>query len=100
MNIRFFRRAICAVTLAATLCALQSMVVHQTSAVGQSASQQNGRYNVYCVDGKVNISNRELNDLKSTRSRVCLLESFDSLSKAMRAAKRYGGVGASCSCPR
>lgn len=80
------RRVTCAVVLAATLFVT-------------GAQSQTKRYKIYCVTGKIEISTKELPDMKASRGpQVCLLESFDSFSEASQAAKRHGGVGANCVC--
>ena len=80
------RRVICAAVLAVTLFVT-------------GAQSQTKRYKIYCVTGKVEISTKELPDMKAARGpQVCLLESFDSFSEASQAAKRHGGVGANCAC--
>ena len=80
------RRVICAAVLAAAL-------------LVPCAQGQTKRYKIYCVSGKIEISNKELPDMKASRgSQVCLLESFDSFSEASQAAKRHGGVGGNCAC--
>ena len=102
MNIRLLRRAVCGFGLAAALCTFQSGVSHERSPLVKQPAQvqQPKRYKIYCADGKVSISQRGVDDVKATRgSRVCLLESFDTLAEAMKAAKRYGGTRANCSCP-
>ena len=102
MNTRLLSRAICGFTLAAALCSFHSVVSHGRSPIVKppAQSQQTKRYKVYCVDGKVSISEHEPDDMKTSRgSRVCLLESFDTLTEAMKASKRYGGTRANCSCP-
>ena len=102
MNIRLLRRAICGFVLAAALCTFHSVVSHGSSPILKqpTQAQQTKRYKIYCVDGKVTISESEPDEMKSTRnSRVCLLESFDTLTETMKAAKRYGGTRADCSCP-
>jgi hypothetical protein len=102
MNIRLLRRAICGFVLAAALCTFHSVVSHGSSPIIRQAAQaqQSKRYKIYCVEGKVTISESEPDEMKAPRgSRICLLESFDSLTEAMKAAKRYGGTRASCTCP-
>jgi hypothetical protein len=102
MNIRLLRRAVCGFVLAAALCTLHPPVNHGSSPVAKrpAQSQQSKRYKIYCVEGKVTISESEPDEMKAPRgSRICLLESFDSLTETMKAAKRYGGTRASCTCP-
>lgn len=101
MKIHFIQRTICTFAVVATLCSLQFVISYRPSVIAQQTAlaQQTKRYKIYCVDGKVHISNRELDEMKAMRgSRVCLLESYDNLNEATQAAKRYGGVGATCSC--
>jgi hypothetical protein len=80
------RRVICSAVLGATLFAT-------------SAHSQTKRYKIYCVSGKVEISTKELTEMRAARgAQVCLLEAFDSFSEASQAAKRHGGVGGNCAC--
>ena len=101
MNIRLLRRAICGFALAAALCTFHPVVNHGSSPIVRqpAQAQQSKRYKIYCVDGRVIISESE-EEMKAPRgSRICLLDSFDSLTETMKAAKRYGGARANCSCP-
>jgi hypothetical protein len=61
---------------------------------------QDKKYKIYCVNGKIEIGTRNLDEMKSARgNQVCLKGSFDSFEEAMDASKRQGGVGSACSCP-
>ncbi len=61
--------------------------------------QPEKKYKLYCVNGKVEIGTRTLEDIKWARGEdVCMLASFDNLSEAEEAANHYGGIGADCSC--
>ena len=102
MYVGVMRKATCAAVLAAALFASLPVVIGNSQKwepVSTSAQAETKRYKIYCVNGKVEISTRELSDMKSLRgSQVCLLESFDSLAEATKAAKRHGGVGGDCAC--
>ena len=55
-------------------------------------------YFVYCANNKIEISMRNLDQMKSARgSDVHQLGSFHYLSDAQDYAKRFGGEGADCS---
>lgn len=103
MYTSMMRRVTCAAVLAATLFVTLPIVLRNVRASEPeftSAHFQTKRYKIYCVNGKIEISTKELFDMKTSRggSQVCLLESFDSFSEATQAAKRHGGVGANCAC--
>ena len=63
---------------------------------------QNVKYRVFCVNGRIEIQSRTLEEMKKARgSNVCQLGSeHDSTTAAYNYARLYGGVGASCSCPK
>jgi hypothetical protein len=57
------------------------------------------KYKLYCVNGKIEIGSRDLNEMKAARGdRVCELGAFDTFSQAIEASKRRGGVGSPCTC--
>ena len=57
------------------------------------------KYKLYCVNGKIEIGSRDLNEMKAARGdRVCELGAFDTFSQAIEASKRLGGVGSPCPC--
>ena|ERR1700730_7692967 len=61
--------------------------------------QSEVRYRIFCVNGKIEIGERDLNAMKAARgAQVCELGSFASFAEAREASKRFGGVGAACSC--
>lgn len=103
MHIHKRRIIICLLMLAAILSSSMSVLTRSgsLSAFAHTQTQtQPKRYKIYCVNGKVEISDRNMTDMRAARgSRVCLLESYDSLSETIQATKRYGGVGADCTCP-
>ena len=57
------------------------------------------RYTIYCVNGRIEISYRTEEEMKSARgANVCAFDAFDRLVDAENAVKRFGGVGAPCQC--
>jgi hypothetical protein len=68
-------------------------------AIGLSsiALARENHYFVYCANDKIEISMRNLEQMKSARgSDVHQLGAFHYLSDAQNYAKRFGGEGASC----
>jgi len=60
---------------------------------------QAAKYRIFCVNGKIEIDTRDINEMKAARGdQVCELDSFGSLTEARIASKRRGGVGAPCAC--
>ena len=59
------------------------------------------KYKIYCAEAAVEINSQSLPKMRAERrSEICQLtpNEFDNLSEARHAAKRFGGVGAQCSC--
>lgn len=56
-------------------------------------------YYVYCT-GRIEIDQRDPDQMRTGRSRVCVLGTFDTRSDAENFVRRNlrGGVGSSCSC--
>jgi hypothetical protein len=71
-----------------------------TTAKPYDAFAQDKKYKIYCVNGRLEIGTRNLEEMKAARgNHVCLKGSFDSFEEAIDASKRQGGVGSACSCP-
>jgi hypothetical protein len=69
---------------------------HATRPLIQQAAK---KYKLYCVNGKIEIGSRDLNEMKAARGdRVCELGAFDTFSQAIEASKRLGGIGSPCPC--
>jgi len=65
------------------------------------ASPQNGRpdYGVYCVQGRLTVEQKNIEELKRMFGEdVCRLDQDPSLTGAREKVQRLGGTGAGCSC--
>jgi hypothetical protein len=72
-------------------------------AAAYAGPAQGAKYKIYCVNGRIEIDSHTLGDMKSSRgSNVCALspDEYDTLSDARTSARRFGGVGAPCRCPK
>ncbi len=55
------------------------------------------KYYVYCANGKIEIDQRDLKQMKSARgSHTYQMSEFDSRTDAEKFAKQLGGVGKQC----
>ena len=74
----------------------------------QQQSQQSGQpgesFRVFCVNRRIEIGSRTLDDMREARGRKVCHHPDDSqpphtLAEAARRARSAGGVGAPCACP-
>jgi hypothetical protein len=69
------------------------------ASASSSAIAQQGKYRVFCVNGKVDFGSRTLQEMQwDFGKNVCLLRELDSYHDAKEDVRRRGGVGAACSC--
>jgi len=99
-SIYFATLMICCSFLVASASLLSAKEQRISVVRSQPANQQSEvKYRIFCVNGKIEIGQRDLNAMKAARgTQVCELGSFDRFAEAREASKRYGGVGAACSC--
>ena len=100
---RIFHRPLLVGTLisASALFAGGSIVlsVLQLSCVRSRQQQEGKKYKLYCVNQKVEIGTRTLENMRSARGdQVYLIASFDNLPETEKATRHYGGVGSQCLC--
>ena len=72
----------------------------QQSCTGSAGPETAKRYKLYCVNNRIEIGARTLEDMKWARGdQVCLFNSYETLLEAEAAANHFCRIGAGCSCP-
>jgi hypothetical protein len=98
--LRPFRTHTAALTLAVFF-ALAAHVSPTSARATVMATQEQEKYRVFCVNGKVDFGSRTLKEMQWDFGKgVCQLSEFDSYREAKDDVRRRGGVGADCSCPQ
>ncbi|MBQ7586161.1 MAG: hypothetical protein IJU40_07955 [Desulfovibrionaceae bacterium] len=68
-----------------------------TLTLGFAVSAQADKYYVYCANGKIEVDNRNPQQMKSARgSSTYMMSEFNFRSDAEKFAKQLGGIGGSC----
>ena|SRR2546428_6506407 len=100
MRGRSFVSFACSLIVAGSMLVGGSLTIAKPQRTLANALRQDKKYKVYCVNGKIEIGTRTLEEMKAARgNQVCLKGSFDSFDEAIDASRRQGGVGSACSCP-
>lgn len=89
--------------LLAAFLASASCLLAAASSGSPAHGSPTARYKIYCAEEVVEVSTLAEEQIREQRKgAVCRLlpDEFENLSDAREAAKRFGGIGAPCSCQK